>query len=72
VVTRVRFTRSVNLLLLVLPLLLLGFTAGALRAWATLPTHPPFRRRLLQVAWVALLLFGAPAWLVLAAVLKLW
>ena len=55
---------------LLLPLLLLGFTAGAVRAWATLPTHPPGRRRLLQFGWVALLLVGAPAWLVLAAVLK--
>jgi hypothetical protein len=62
----------VNLLLLLLPLLLLGFTAGALRAWAALPTHPPRRRRLLQFGWVALLLFGAPAWLVAAALLRLW
>ena len=61
-----------NLLLLLLPLLLLGFAAGALRAWAALPGHPPRRRRLLQFGWVALLLVGAPAWLVLAAVLKLW
>jgi hypothetical protein len=54
------------------PLVLLGLTAGALRTWAALPHHPPPRRRLLQVAWVVLLLVGAPTWLVLAAVLKLW
>jgi hypothetical protein len=62
----------VKLLLLLLPLLLLGFAAGALRAWAALPQHPPRRRRLLQAAWVALLLAGAPAWLVAAALLGLW
>jgi hypothetical protein len=61
----------VNLALL-LPLLMLGLAAGALRAWAALPSHPPRRRRLLQFSWVALLLCGAPAWLVLAAVLRLW
>jgi hypothetical protein len=43
----------VNLPLL-LPLALLGFAAGVLRAW------------------VALLLFGAPGWLVAAAVLGVW
>jgi hypothetical protein len=62
----------VKLLLLTLPLLLLGFAAGALRAWASLEQHPPRRRRLLQAAWVALLLAGAPAWLVAAALLGLW
>ncbi len=61
-----------NFLLLLLPLLLLGFAAGGLRAWAGLPHHPPRRRRLLQFGWVALLLVVAPAWVVLAAVLKLW
>jgi hypothetical protein len=61
----------VNLALLLLPLLLLGFCAGGLRAWSALPTHPPRRRRLLQFAWVALLLAGVPAWLVLAAMLGL-
>ena len=61
-----------NLALLLLPLLLLGFSAGAVRAWAGLPTHSPGRRRLLQFAWVALLLAGAPAWLVLAAMLGIW
>jgi hypothetical protein len=54
------------------PLALLGLAAGGLRTWASLPHHPPRRRRLLQAAWVVLLLVGAPAWLVLAAVLKLW
>ena len=71
--SRVGFTQPVNHLpLLLLPLLLLGFAAGGLRAWSTLPQHLPRRRRLLQFAWVALLLAGAPAWLVLAALLGLW
>ena len=61
-----------NLPLFLAPLLLLGFTAGGLRTWANLPHHPPPRRRLLQFAWVALLLAGVPAWLVLAAMLRLW
>jgi len=55
-----------------LPLILLGFTAGAIRAWASLPHHPPSRRRLLQAAWVVMLLVGAPAWLVLAALFGVW
>ena len=55
-----------------LPLIVIGFTAGGLRTWASLPHHPPRRRRLLQFGWVALLLVGVPAWLVLAAVLKIW
>ena len=57
---------------LFLPLLLLGLAAGGLRTWANLPHHPPRRRRLLQFAWVALLLVAAPAWVVLAAVLRIW
>jgi hypothetical protein len=55
-----------------LPLLLIGLAAGGLRTWASLPHHPARRHRLLQVAWVLLLLVGAPAWLVLAAVLGIW
>ncbi len=61
-----------RLVLVVVPLLVLGFAAGALRGWASLPSHTPRRRRLLQFGWVALLLFAAPAWLVLAALLRLW
>jgi hypothetical protein len=62
----------VNSLTFLIPLALLGLTAGGLRTWAALPHHPPTRRRLLQVAWVVLLLVGAPAWLVLAAVMGIW
>jgi hypothetical protein len=54
------------------PLLLLGFAAGILRALALRPGVDAVRRRRLQAAWVLLLLAGAPAWLVLAAVLRLW
>lgn len=61
-----------KLLLLLGPLLALGFAAGALRAFARRADLPPSRRRALQAAWVLLLLAGAPLWLVLAAVLRLW
>jgi hypothetical protein len=49
-----------------LPLLLIGFAAGALRA-VSLRVQDPGRRRLLALAWIALLLLGAPLWLFLAA-----
>jgi hypothetical protein len=52
------------------PLLLLGFVAGALRA-AAAHVADPRTRRLLAFSWVALLLFGGPLWLFLAATLKL-
>jgi hypothetical protein len=54
------------------PLLLLGFAAGTVRALAQRPGLPAPRRRRLRVAWVLLLLVGAPVWLVLAAVLRVW
>jgi hypothetical protein len=54
------------------PLLAIGFAAGALRALSRRPDWPVRRRRVLQAAWVALLLAGTPLWLVLAAVLKIW
>lgn len=50
-----------------LPLLLVGFAAGGLRAWSL--RERGGRRRALQFAWVALLLAGAPLWLFLAATL---
>jgi hypothetical protein len=61
-----------KLLLVLGPLVALGFAAGALRALAQRADLPPPRRRGLQAAWVLLLLAGAPLWLVLAAVLRLW
>jgi hypothetical protein len=61
-----------KLLLLLAPLLAVGFAAGAIRAVARRPDLPPRRRRALQALWVLLLLAGAPLWLVLAAVLRLW
>jgi hypothetical protein len=61
-----------RLLLLLAPLLAIGFAAGALRALGTRPGTAPRRRRALQAAWVLLLLAGAPLWLVLAAALQLW
>ena len=61
-----------SLLLLLGPLLVIGFCAGALRALAARPDLPDRRRRALQAAWVLALLVGTPVWLVLAAALKLW
>ncbi len=61
-----------SLALLLAPLFLLGLSAGALRALALRPDLPARRRRALSAAWVLLLLLGAPLWLVLAAVLKIW
>lgn len=58
-----------SLLALVGPLFLLGFTAGALRAYAMRPGLPDRRRRALHAAWVLMLLAGAPLWLILAAAL---
>ncbi len=54
------------------PLFLLGLAAGVLRALAQRPDLPAPRRRALSAGWVLLLLVGAPLWLVLAAVLRLW
>jgi hypothetical protein len=61
-----------SLVLLVAPLLLIGFGAGALRALSQRPDLAPGRRRSLQAGWVVLLLAGTPLWLLLAAVLGLW
>ncbi|HET7824886.1 MAG TPA: hypothetical protein VFK90_06115 [Anaeromyxobacter sp.] len=61
-----------SLLLLLAPLLALGFAAGAIRAVAQRPGVPPRRRRALQALWVLVLLAGAPLWLVMAAALRLW
>lgn len=66
-------TRSPTSLLLVLaPLLAIGFGAGALRALALRPDLPSRRRRALSAGWVLLLLVGAPLWLLAAAALRLW
>ncbi len=54
------------------PLFLLGLAAGVLRALAQRPDLTARRRRALSAGWVLLLLVGAPLWLVLAAVLRLW
>lgn len=59
-------------LLLGLPLLALGALSGALRVLARNPALPSRRRRLLQAAWVLVLLAGVPLWLVASAALRLW
>lgn len=54
------------------PLFLLGVGAGVLRALSRRPDLTPRSRRALSAGWVLLLLVGAPLWLVLAAVLRIW
>jgi hypothetical protein len=60
-----------HLALFYLPLLAIGFGAGALRALARRPGTPERRRRFLSALWVLLLLAGAPLWLFLATALHL-
>ena len=61
-----------RLALLLAPLFLLGAAAGVLRGLALREPAGSRRGRTLGAAWVLLLLGGAPLWLVLAAVLRLW
>jgi hypothetical protein len=61
-----------SLLLLLLPLFVLGFGAGAVRALALREAERPRRKRFLEAVWVLMLLVGAPLWLVLAAALRIW
>jgi hypothetical protein len=53
---------------LYLPLLGLGAAAGLVQVLAR-RSPAPRRRRLLDLAWILLLLVGAPAWLAVAAAL---
>jgi hypothetical protein len=55
---------------LLLPLGLLAFAAGALRA-AGQRQADPRRHRAFQIGWVLLLFLGAPLWLFVAATLGL-
>jgi hypothetical protein len=66
----VRIASLSQLLWLVVPLFLIAWTAGALRALG-LRQAEPRRRRLYQALWVALLLAGTPAWILVAAALGL-
>jgi len=50
----------------ILPLFVLGYGAGAVRAVA-LRSAAPARRKALTVAWVGLLFAGPPLWLMVAA-----
>ncbi len=58
-----------RLALLLAPLFVVGFGAGALRALAHRPGIPDRRRRALSAAWVLLLLAGGPLWIVAAGLL---
>jgi hypothetical protein len=53
------------------PLLLIGLASGALRALGQRPGLPTEARRAYGIGWVLLLLLGVPAWLFLAATLRL-
>jgi hypothetical protein len=53
------------------PLLLIGLGSGALRALSQRPGLDDSTRRLYGISWVLLLLVGTPAWLFLAATLRL-
>jgi hypothetical protein len=61
-----------RLAVLAVPLFLVGAGAGLLRAHALAAPEGSRRRRRLTAGWVLLLLAGAPLWLILAAVLRLW
>jgi hypothetical protein len=50
----------------ILPLFVLGYGAGALRAVALRSTAAT-RRKIFTVAWIGLLFAGPPLWLFLAA-----
>jgi len=53
-----------------LPLFLLAFTAGGLRVLGQRQASER-RRRLFQIAWILLLLLGAPLWIFVAVALGL-
>jgi hypothetical protein len=60
----------VTVVSVILPMLVIGFAAGALRA-AGLRATEPRTKKLLAFAWIALLLVGAPLWLFFAAAIGL-
>ena len=55
---------------ILLPLFVLAFAAGGLRVLGQ-RQESERRRRLYQIAWILLLLVGAPLWLLVAAALGL-
>ena len=57
-----------HLVRIYLPLLLLGAAAGAVYS-ASLRVPPSPRRRALQIAWILMILVGAPVWLFVATTL---
>ncbi len=62
---------ALHLLAVYGPLLLIGLASGALRALGQRPGLTDSTRRLYGISWVLLLLVGTPAWLFLAATLRL-
>lgn len=61
--------RSLHLLAVYGPLLVIGLVSGALRALGQRPGLPDPKRRAFGILWVLLLLLGVPFWLFLAATL---
>jgi hypothetical protein len=59
---------AVNPFVLYLPLILIGFAAALMRAFALRATDPR-RRRMLTAGWVLLILVGSPLWIFVAATL---
>ncbi len=60
-------TGAARLVVLYGPLVLLGFSAGALWALSHRPGLSPRARRVFLVLWIVTLLAGAPLWLLFAA-----
>ena len=63
--------RSLHLLAVYGPLLLIGLASGALRAMGQRPGLATPTRRTFGILWVLLLLLGVPFWLFAAATLGL-
>ena len=62
-------TGAARLAVLYGPLVLVGFSAGALWALSHRPGLSPRTRRICSVLWIVTLLAGAPLWLLIAATL---
>ena len=60
-------TGAARLAVLYGPLVLVGFSAGALWALSHRPGLSPRARRVYSVLWIVTLLAGAPLWLLFAA-----
>ncbi len=62
-------TGAARLAVLYGPLILVGFSAGALWSLSHRPGLSPRARRICSVLWIVTLLAGAPLWLLIAVTL---